>query len=201
MPLVNLQEGGNDVWKWPSKSGDYQSRIYYLSCFSDIVIDPIFGWIWKCSCTLKLKVFGWLLLMDRLNTRDMMQQRHWIIQDDTCVMCLSALHEDRAHLFFVCNFSQRVWNYLGISSSVHPNQTTFEMACAAWKDFGYPFFTEVVFTATWNIWTQRNGKIFINELPAFRSWRRNFIHAISLLVHRIKCKYRNSLTSWIAALP
>ena len=73
LTMVNLQDGQNDVWKWPSKSGDYQSRIYYLSCFSDTVVDPIFRWIWKCSCTLKFKVFGWLLLMDRLNTRDMMQ--------------------------------------------------------------------------------------------------------------------------------
>ena len=123
----------------PSKSGNYRSRIYYLSCFSDVVVDPIFGWIWKCSCTLKLKVFGWLLLMDRLNTRNMMQRRHWIIQDGTCAMCFSGLHEDRAHLFFACNFSQRVWNYLGISWSVHPNQTTFEMACAAREEFGQPF--------------------------------------------------------------
>ena len=73
MPLINLHEGVNDVWKWPSRTGDYRSRIYYLFCFSEVVVDPIFGWIWKCSCTLKLKVFGWLLLMDRLNTRDMMQ--------------------------------------------------------------------------------------------------------------------------------
>ena len=57
-----------------------------MSCFSHIVVDPIFKWIWKCSCTLKFKVFCWLLLMDRLNTRDMMQRRHWNIQDDTCVI-------------------------------------------------------------------------------------------------------------------
>ena len=76
MPLINLHEGEKDVWKWPSKSGAYHSRIYYLSCFSEIVVDPLLGWIWKCSCTLKIKVFGWLLLMDRLNTRDMMQRRH-----------------------------------------------------------------------------------------------------------------------------
>ena len=199
--MVQLQEGVKDVWKWPSKTGDYQSKIYYLSCFSDNVVDPIFKWIWKCSCTLKFKVFGWLLLMDRLNTRDMMQRRHWIIQDDTCVLCHLASHEDRAHLFFACNFSQRIWNYLGISWNPQPDQTTFDMASDARRDFGHPFFSEVVFIATWNIWIQRNGKIFRNETASFRAWRRNFLQDISLLAHRIKCKYRNSLTSWIASLP
>ena len=174
--------------------------MYYESCFSHLVVDPIFKWIWRSACTLKFKVFGWLLLMDRLNTRDMMQCRNWIIQDDSCVLCLCAPHEDRTHLFFACNFSQRVWNYLGISWTVQPNQNTYEMALSARRDFGYPFFTEVVFTATWNIWTQRNGKIFRNERPSLTSWRRNFIHDISLLAHRIKCKYKDSLVLWIASL-
>mgnify|MGYP000865977159 FL=1 len=200
LPLINLDGESKDIWKWPSKSGVFMSKIYYDSCFSHLVVDPIFKWIWKCACTLKFKVFGWLLLMDRLNTRDMMQRRHWIIQDDTCVLCNLAQHEDRAHLFFACNFSQRVWNYLGISWSVQPNQTTYDMAQSVRRDFGHPFFTEVVFTATWNIWTQRNGKIFRNEQPSFRAWRRNFIHDISLLSHRIRCKYKDSLLSWIANL-
>ena len=165
------------------------------------MVDPIFKWIWKCSCTLKIRVFGWLLLMDRLNTRDMMQRRHWIIQDDSCVLCLTQTHEDRIHLFFTCNFSQRVWNYLGISWQVQPHQSTYSMASSAREEFGLPFFTEVVFTATSNIWTQRSGKIFRNETPSFRAWRRNFVHDLTLLTHRIKCKYRDKLLEWLASLP
>ena len=165
-----------------------------------MIVDPILKWIRQCTCTLKLKVFGWLLLMDRLNTRDMMQRRHWNVQDDTCVLCHLASHEDRVHLFFTCNFSQCVWNYLGISWISHSNQSTYMMALSARKDFGFPFFSEVVFTASWNIWTQRNGKIFRNVNPSFRDWRRNFVHDISLLAHRIKCKYRDNLLAWIASL-
>ena len=73
MSFVSLNGEGKDIWKWPSKTGEFKSKIYYESCFSHLVVDPIFKWIWKCACTLKFKVFGWLLLMDRLNTRDMMQ--------------------------------------------------------------------------------------------------------------------------------
>ena len=43
MPLINLHEGETDVWKWPSKSGDYQSRIYYLSCFQTSWLTPYSG--------------------------------------------------------------------------------------------------------------------------------------------------------------
>ena len=198
---ISLNPAEKDIWKWPSKSLEYQSKLYYDFTFSHLGIDPIFKWIWKCSCALKIKVFGWLLLMDRLNTRDMMQRRHWHIQDDTCVLCQSSIHEYRIHLFFSCNFSQRVSNYLGISWQALPNQSTFLMASASKKEFNKPFFSEVVFTATWNIWTQRNGKIFRNEDPSFRSWRRNFVHDLSLLAHMIKCKYRDSLLARITSLP
>ena len=139
--------------------------------------------------------------MDRLNTTDMMQRRHWTINDDSCVLCNLLIHDDRVHLFFTCNFSQRVWNYLGISWLAQSNQSTFLMVSASKKEFNKPFFSEVVFIATWNIWTQRNGKIFRNEDPSFRSWRRNFVHDLSLLAHRIKCKYRDNLLAWIASLP
>ena len=33
------------------------------------------------------------------------------------------------------------------------------MAQAVRKDFGHPFFSEVVFTATWNIWIQWKGRL------------------------------------------
>lgn len=138
--------------------------------------------------------------MDRLNTRDMMQRRHWYVEDDTCVLCPLLIHEDVAHLFFTFNFSQRVWNYLQICWVALPNMTTYQMAVTTREDFGQPFFTEVVFTAAWNIWTTRNAKVFRNERPLFRSWRHNFIHDITLLAHRIKRKYKDALLQWISSL-
>ena len=93
------------------------------------------------------------------------------------------------------------WKYLGITWASQPNQSTYLMAAVARKGFHRPFFIEVVFTATCNIWTRRNGKIFKNERPSFGAWTRNFVHYLSLLAHRNKCKYRDSLLSWISSLP
>ena len=100
------------------------SKIYYDSCFSHLVVDPIFKWIWKCACTLKFKVFGWLLLMDRLNTRDMMQRPHWIIQDDTCAICNLAQHEDRAIFSLVASLVNgfgTILGYLGPFNRTKPH--------------------------------------------------------------------------------
>ena len=63
---------------------------------------------------MKIKVFGWILMFDRLNTKDLLVRRHWRspTEDNSYVMCHSHALEDRLHLFFSCNFSCRVWNYL-----------------------------------------------------------------------------------------
>lgn len=73
------------------------------------------------------------------------------------------------------------------------------MAKEARKDFGKPYFSEGLMC--WNIWIIRNGSVFRNERPTFASWRRNFVHDITLLADRIKCKYREGLMSWISSLP
>jgi hypothetical protein len=66
---------------------------------------------------MKIKMFAWFLLSDRLNTKDMLQRRYWQVSNKNNFMLrVGHSHEDRDHLFFNCNFSLRVWNYLQISS-------------------------------------------------------------------------------------
>ena len=99
---------------------------------------PIYKWIWKSACMLKFKFFAWILLSDRLNTKDLLQRRHWHVTNDfSCVLCVGNHHEDRLHLFFQCIFSQRVWNYLQIDWSLSSDlQTAASLARAG---FNMPF--------------------------------------------------------------
>jgi hypothetical protein len=76
---------------------------------------------------MNIKNFSWLLLSNRLNTKDLLQRRHWNVTEDySCVLCPGNCHEDRDHLFFNCIFSRRVWIYLQIQWGAFGNmvQTT-----------------------------------------------------------------------------
>lgn len=47
------------------------------------------------------KCFGWLLILDRLNTRHILQRRNFNVQTGVlCVMCNHGQRETRDHLFF-----------------------------------------------------------------------------------------------------
>jgi hypothetical protein len=194
-----LQPSEHDEWKTIWNDGAYSSSRYYKHCFKDQKASLVFSWIWKSKVMLRIRVFAWLMVSDRLNTRDMIRRRHWNVTDVFhYVLCPTHTTEDWQHLFFKCSFSIRIWNYLQIEWT--DGDSYEEVFSAARKDFGKPFFAEVVILACWHIWKQRNEAIFQNILPSFRAWRRCFIHDATLHVHRVKAKHLNSLSSWIDSL-
>lgn len=69
------------VWGNNSTKG-LVSRKFYKHCFSSVHVDDAFAWIWRSKCTNKWKVFCWLLLADRLNTRNILHRRHYVLADD-----------------------------------------------------------------------------------------------------------------------
>ena len=193
---VTLTANSKDEWKTIWKDGAYTSSRYYHHCFRDQRASKIYDWIWESKLMLKIKVFAWLMVSDRLNTRDMLRRRHWNVTDVFhCVLCPSHITEDWLHLFFHCTFSVRIWNYLQIQwEDGNSFQQVFQQAR---QRFQKPFFSEVVILACWHIWKQRNGAIFQQVMPRFRAWKRGFVNDITLHVHRVKAKHVQELSSWI----
>jgi hypothetical protein len=96
----NPVTGSKDEWThcW---GGNYASIKFYSHNHEHIKVPKVYKWIWQSSCMMKTKVFAWLLLVDRLNTRDLLQRRHWNVTDlYHCELCPMHVHEDRIHLFF-----------------------------------------------------------------------------------------------------
>lgn len=107
--------GKGDHWSFVWNSSNYSSRKFYKSNFAGISVPRPVVWIWKIKCVKKIKVFMWLLIWDRLNTRDMIDRRHCAPVDAilTCGLCVGS-RETLYHLFFDCPFSKQCWQHLGI---------------------------------------------------------------------------------------
>jgi hypothetical protein len=112
----------------------------------------------------------------------------------TTVLCAHANCLKIGHLFFECNFSTRIWAYLQIFWGGGSGP---EMLQRAKNKFKGPCFTEIVILACWNIWKQRNDKIFRFINPTFRAWKYGFVKDVSLLKHRVKKCTVPLLSSWI----
>ena len=77
-----------DTWNFLWGDSNYTSRRFYQLAFKHLALPQSFKWVWKSKCTPRLKFFARLILMDRLNTKDMLQRRNFHVQPNThCVMC------------------------------------------------------------------------------------------------------------------
>ena len=65
---------------------------------------------------MKLKVFAWLILAERINTKNMLRRRHYHVDDDAnCVLCNWIVEETVEHMFFTCPFSKDYWSVVGMN--------------------------------------------------------------------------------------
>lgn len=105
----------SDVWYYIWGKTVFKSTDYYRFFFREVQSHQVFVWLWKSKCTMKLKVFGWLLLNDRLNTRNMLKRRHYNIREDhNCLLCGLNIEETVQHMIFTWSFSRQCWTVLGI---------------------------------------------------------------------------------------
>jgi hypothetical protein len=101
-----------DEWHYCWGESYSAKKKNYAHIHAHLVVPKVYAWLWKSCCVMKTKVFAWLLLVYRLNTRVLLRMRHWNVTEDShCVLCPSRVYEDRIHLFFHYNFSARIWTY------------------------------------------------------------------------------------------
>jgi len=189
----------NDSWDYPWDGLFSHSKKIYSLFFAHLQPAVPLTHIWKSKCTLKLKVFLWLLLMSWLNTLAMLQHKNLLSTPNiSCGMCNSNQAEDLTHLFFACPFAAQCWSYLGIQW--HGNLEFMNMILVAKQNFGLSFFYEVIVVASWNIWLRRNDLIFHNIRPSLSRWKCLFKEDFTLLLHRVNRQDIPAWQSWIDQL-
>jgi hypothetical protein len=57
---------------------------------------------------MKQKVFFWLLLQNKLNTRGLLQRKNMVLNSYTCELRLQQMVETLRHLFLLCPFAKKL---------------------------------------------------------------------------------------------
>jgi hypothetical protein len=181
---------------WGNK---YTPSHFYNFLFANLPCDAALNAIWKSRALPKLKVFAWLLFMDRLNTRDLMQRKHWHLDSGyNCELCLTSSLETSQHLFLSCEFASLCWNFLNIQWDASLSLT--QNYLAAKTAFNGPCFFEVFICAAWNIWKIRNDLAF-NHIPlSFARWKVCFQHDLMLHQYKVKASIVQPLVEWVTSL-
>lgn len=189
-----LDESINDVWNYHWGSPKYSTRKAYKLLIGTTPASPVFKWMWGSSNLGHHKFFFWLLLRDRLNTRNLLKRKNMALDDYNCVLCDLGTEETSFHLFFECPFSQNCWSTIPIVWNL--NLRPLDMILQARADFDSVIFREVLITACWIIWTMRNSIIFDNGQKDINLWRRKFHLEFGLVCTKAKNERRTLLSLW-----
>jgi hypothetical protein len=88
-------------------NGDSFSTRSAYACLHHSDSDAVTEQIWASRDPNKVKVFGWLVQLDRINTRANLHMKNIITVSD-CPIC-PVVAEDRMHLFFGCPTAIAIW--------------------------------------------------------------------------------------------
>jgi hypothetical protein len=193
--LQRVQEGEADKWKYIWGNFSFTSRKAYKVLIGYQPTIPHFSWIWKTSCQARHKFFFWLLVLDRLNTRNLLKRKNFQLQSYSCEFPGCNEEETLEHLFQSCPFAIDCWD------SVCPQRQRNIPFMDSIKDIKdklqVPFSMDIIILASWSIWIVRNNKVFNNQRPSFNNWKAIFHEELRLLKFRIKNRHKEQFFSWL----
>ena len=184
-----------DSWQYIWNTSQFSSvRIYqHLSGFQPV--PPYLNWLWACTCQRRHKVFFWLLLKDRLNTRNLLRRKNCPLEDYTCILCDQGREETSQHLFWNCPFAQQCWKLICPHHS--PLTSTSQAVLHLKAKINQSFSMEIIVLTTWAIWITRNNYIFKQQNPTIAAWRYQFCKEFALLNFRTRPHLKLLLKTWL----
>jgi hypothetical protein len=194
----NREPNANDQWVYIWGSGIFTSKQAYDSMKGHSQAPAPFHWLWKSRCQGKHRVFFWLLLNDRLNTRNLLRCKRFHVLSTICVLCNMDMEVTLMHLFFTCEFAQLCWTSLHITWDLALSAT--EMIEEGRGHFQYACFMEVVILASWCIWIHRNNLIFNGVQLSLPRWKKEFKELFLLCKHRAKDSLEVDMSAWLSSL-
>lgn len=119
--VAALEQNANsedlDSWSYIWASGLFTSSKAYKHLTGTALVHPGFTWLWRCSVQHKHKTFFWLLMKDRLSTRNLLKRRNMELPSYDCVLYTASNEESLHHLFLQCPFAQQCWQLINLDIS------------------------------------------------------------------------------------
>ncbi|CAJ2636137.1 unnamed protein product [Trifolium pratense] len=167
---ISLQAQITDRWQWQSDPDTgYTVRGAYelLTTLDSVTMDDAEHLIWHSQVPLKVSIFAWRLLRDRLPTKSNLISRG--ILSSAAHLCVSGCGEAESvyHLFISCSCFGSLWalvcTWIGIpSTSSNTIRDHFvQFTYLAGGSRARRSFLQLIWLASvWVIWIERNHRLF-----------------------------------------
>jgi hypothetical protein len=184
-----------DKWVYIWGSSQFSVHKTYIALTGHMPTHHVFNKLWSCKCQPKHRVFFWLLMHDKLNTRGRLQQRHMALDSYVCENCILQRLETSYHLFLRCSFATMCWTSIAIIPPIvsEPKRAVTPMT----KQLRHQCAMEIIIHMSWTIWKCRNGWIFEGIPPMVNRFRNLLKEELKAMLFRLQPDRSESLTQWI----
>ena len=142
-------------WKW-EKSGSYTTKSMYKHLSSSVITSKYLKKLWKNKMPMKLKVFLWLGLQNKLQTGEALKNKNRK-GDSRCMLC--GVAETVEHILFGCVISSCVWSCFKEALGWDRTPSTWTDFLRGWMPLGCSDFDLKLFQfaiVAWSLWVCRN---------------------------------------------
>ncbi|KAJ1689899.1 hypothetical protein LUZ63_014054 [Rhynchospora breviuscula] len=147
------------VWKW-STTGNYSSASTYHILADPGLRSPYHSILWKLKVPPKVRIFLWLVLLDRILTQQNLMLRNWPTIS-TCKCCSTDCLETSVHLSIECDFAKQIWTLVRSRFNLSPLSALDLHAFWTHNRTIIDDLWDVIWAASiWAIWKERNRRVF-----------------------------------------
>lgn len=183
----------NDRWFYSWGSDKFASSKVYRILVGHEEVHLLYKWLWKSQCQPKHSVFFWLMIKDRLSTRNLLRRRNMHLDSYNCVLCNLTVEESAHHLFVDCPFARMCWDMLNVDIPL--NGSFPELFAQIKSQLNTQFFMEAIILMCWTIWSARNELIFRGNSLNLSDCRRALFSELRVPKHRVKENQQNQFSA------
>lgn len=153
-----------DRVNWSLDKNGFSTKSLYNRISCEGVKVP-YRFLWKIKIPHKIKIFLWLIIKNRILSKENLIKRSWFGVSD-CVFC--GLFESTKHLFFECSVARFIWRLIQIALYLPTTPTDVEHLTGVWlRNFDKGYRKSIVVgcgAVLWAIWKSRNSICFNKKL-------------------------------------
>lgn len=163
---LHLDVNKEDTLWWNlTKHGNFTVKSFYKALSLQNFVFP-YKKLWQIKVPLKVRIFIWLVIKNKILTKDNLYKKGWRKGDIKCQFCDNI--ETVQHLFFECPLAKFLWNIVSCSLNLKPVSNIQDLFGVWLLSYGKGMKTLMVVGVAaifWAIWKVRNTACFENKLP------------------------------------
>ncbi|TVU01445.1 hypothetical protein EJB05_53095, partial [Eragrostis curvula] len=182
---------------WEDKAHRLSSSAIYKSVVFNGAGCEYYKFIWENCASSRVKFFGWLLVQNRIQTKENLLKKH-CVDSDLFELCGTQV-ETVSHLIAGCPFAAGFWQRIGINLSEEAVSSLWQVQSPVTMPAAH--FNAFLLLCCWRLWNYRHDVVFRSMPLCYARLFAKCREDAELLSCRLSRADRHVAQTWASMFP